>query len=299
MSREDQIESAFAGADVVVVVDDWKGSTNKPPAPTFYQGRSFRLADPRARRIYSMLLSAGAAAWHASGSRDTHNFLFNSAEFGKILDYLDSGDTRLYTLLSHVDIFRTERILEQWKQILAEHPQLLQGWDVTDPCAMALFQYGDFLGVHLATTLPAGSKVRIICDRVPWICGRSGRSKAGDGLSALGWARQGIEIEFLSLADKQSPGCAPYLPLLGLVDSEVWAFGRLNQLQLSDGSTIRDRFLKWQADGALQEGPVISEAELQKALGPHERHENLIAYWDALVRWGPKKTVFLNAGPRG
>lgn len=76
VTREEAFASAFKDADIVVVIDDWKGAASKSAsAPSYFAGRTFVAADPATVELYHLLWSSEAAAWHAGGNRQAVRFL--------------------------------------------------------------------------------------------------------------------------------------------------------------------------------------------------------------------------------
>ena len=287
--------SAFHDVDVLVVVDDWKGSAGKfSRLPTYYSGRSFRLSDPETTRLYETLHSAGAANWHASGDRATHSFLFDAPVFDQILRFLNTGPTCLYDMLASVDAFETPVIQAKWRGILEQYPELQAAWDVRTPYAMSLFRFTDFLAHRLSADLAHGTRVRIVVDRLDWTKSRRASLPSAEGVVTLGWNAADIHVELTSIADKSAIGALPYLPLLGLVDSEVWAFGRFNSLELADGRTIHERFLNWQATGSPGEVCVVSDDDIAQAMSVHDRHHEIRAYWEAWLQWRGTRSITLH-----
>lgn len=94
-------------------------------------------------------------------------------------------------------------------------------------------------------------------------------------------------MELVSVADKRAEGAQGYLPLLGLIDSEVWAFGRLNSLLLSNGGTVRE---------ACLDKDFPSEDQIGRAVeAVHSKHPQLLKYWDTWRLWQGTKSLALGA----
>ncbi len=69
----DQFEQAFGQAEVVLVVDEWKGSLFES-GPIIVAARIFDKAQPWVPRLYRLLATNRADEWHASGQRGQQSF---------------------------------------------------------------------------------------------------------------------------------------------------------------------------------------------------------------------------------
>jgi hypothetical protein len=188
-------------------------------------------------------------------------------------------------MLSSIQAFRICETQAQWRLICKTNPVVAQ-WTTSDPLALAFFRYADFLLGYLSELLPARTTVRLVVDSLDWLTGRgSVLESAGPGLTVLGSGEPGIQFEALAISDKRGSAAATYLPLLGLVDSEAWAFGRFQSLRFEDGTTVRQRSLVARDAGSDPNYPLFSVAEFNALVAPHANHENLLHYWQLCCEW--------------
>lgn len=268
-------------ADILVVVDDWKSAdTGSPDAPVFYTGRQFRVADPQLPMLISSLSGAGAADWHASGSRAKHSFLFSVDAYPEIAARLNGMDSALWAMLVDAQDLRAPHIGEQWRRFLEEDPDLKAVWS-SEPQATGFFRFIDYLIGFMSHRVSDPVRVRVISDTLDWLTGLP----HDGGLVEIVRSHPPFELEVVMIADKQGERAQPYLPLLGLVDSEAWAFGRLQSLQISEQTTIRDRSMTWRDAGADPTIPIFTQDEFDHALAPHRQHPNLLHYWGQFSLW--------------
>src|SRR5687768_12028818 len=134
--------------DLVVVIDEWKGS-GASPAPAYFAARAFATRDPGVGLLYAELENTRAAAWHASGSRTTHAFLFSSPAFRAILELLNKSDTCLYDTLRDVAAFEAPEVEQSWRAMLERSPDIKHIWNVNDIYARALFRFAEDLAGYL------------------------------------------------------------------------------------------------------------------------------------------------------
>jgi len=270
----------------LVLVDEWKSANARAPrAPIYFCGRIF---DVRQRQFYDFLetlFDAEAASWHASGSRETSKFLFTSTHYADVMTFLTTGPTAILDMLGTISAFESDQVKDQWQKIRAAYPIIDRVWETFDPVAIAAFRYIHFLAGYLSEVLPAGARVRIVLDQQDWLTGRTHKlHPIGNGVSAI---TSNDSIEVFVITDKKGDDAAVYLPLLGLVDSETWAFGRFQTLRYPDGTSVRDRLNSWRDAGRDPDRTLFDEAEFSNLIEPHRTHENLRAYWETWARWGP------------
>lgn len=82
------------------------------------------------RELCRHLDRAGAADWHASGTRSKFDFLFNASCFNQVLEFLNTGATYLYRMLASLDELEVPSIRASWHSILHANPELRAAWDV-------------------------------------------------------------------------------------------------------------------------------------------------------------------------
>jgi hypothetical protein len=100
--------------------------------------------------------------------------------------------------------------------------------------------------------------------------------------------------EVFAVADRTHPAVAPYLPFLGLVDSEAWAFGRQLALKLPDGTRVHDRCMEWLRDGHPDATNML--AEFNAAFDEvHAEHTNLTRYLETQYSWYPRHLIDLES----
>jgi hypothetical protein len=293
MTPDEAFSLLFASADVIVAVDDWKVSlTSVDPGTWYFVGRTFHRADPDLEDTLRLLWESNAPRWHGSGNRGAaDSFLFDSSRFNAIFKWLNTGKTCRYDMLVSARALATEKVQTKWRSILAEHPELKALWGVDTTQAPALFRFISFLAARLLSDLPQGTRVCFVLDRLDWISGRTNaRGGAAAGILVLPFLDQRIPTEVLCVADKSAKNAEPYLALVGLVDSEAWAFGRLNSLRLPDGTPIRDHYVEAHSRA---EAAAVSEDDFQKAFGPHRGHANLLEYLEALKDWAGSRSFCL------
>jgi hypothetical protein len=281
------IDYLFDDRDVLVIVDDWKaGDSRAPEAPAYFTGRVLFARD-RANLavLYSLLSQDGAAQWHASGNRSSSHFLFDAPHFREIADLIGNIDSLLVDMLNRVQGFDSTETRSQWQMICERNPVMSQ-WKDADSHAVAFFRYAEFLSGFLSQILEPKTRVRLVIDSLDWLTGHESKLvSGGPGLVSLGWGERGILFEALAISDKQGSAAAAYLPLLGLVDSEAWAFGRFQSLKFEDGKTVRQRALEWRDAGAAPNFQLFTEAEFAHLLSPHAKHQQLLRYWALCAEW--------------
>jgi len=276
----------FKGRDAVVVIDDWKaGVATAVDSPTYFAGRIFMADDPKVGDLCGLLAEAGADRWHASGDRATTEFLFSSPFFDEIVMLVGGMKSILVDMLNGARAFESAHVMAQW-QVLQRESVVARSWPTANPQAIAFFRYAEFLCGYLEQLLP-GVSVRLLVDAMDWLNAKVGETLPSEpGLRALGWGQRGVTAELVMLEDKRGVGATPYLPLLGLVDSEAWAFGRLQSLKFADGRTVRQRLIEWRDNGKLPHQGIFSEQEFGMLVSPHASHAQLLTYWQLWAEWG-------------
>lgn len=162
-------------------------------------------------------------------------------------------------------------------------------WTSDEPHAKALFLFLDRLGHYLDAEFEGGLQVRIIVDRLNW-CSASPLGP----LAPLGCSEDG-RVEAFTIIRKDDPSLVTLLQLLGLVDSEVWAWGRLQTRKLPEGRTVRERMLEWRNSGRPT-GRVIEPSEYEALFAASPAR--LTDYWHRWVRWnGEGRSIVLHERP--
>jgi hypothetical protein len=263
----------FEDSDVLLVVDDWfdgnqeAGGTGR----LCFSGRAlYRRDHEHTSDLLDALIAHGSDRWHGR----TGASLFRSDGYAAVVDCLERSSSRLFTMNRDQAIFRSQHFDEPWQRIRSS--ELGRAWNTEAPHAKALLAYLVRVGRALDRELPAGLRIRIIVDRVDWMRRSTSTAQPLEYLGATD--RVGV----WSLFQKEAPACAKYLPLLGLVDSESWAWGRFQSRPLPSGGTVGGRALSWRAGSRssnllFQPGDV---AVMLEAAGPQ-----LADYWTRFADW--------------
>lgn len=261
---------------VLVAIDDWKGASKLDP-PLCYGARVVFADD--ATEFLARLTRAGAASWHASGRRGDFGFLFTSERFDDILDYLDVGPTCFYGMLQRPEHFETPRFQRQVDELLKEHPQLGPLLP-ENPYARGLFWFLDRL-LHKLVEDHGSRPIQVFIDALDW---DNKRRRAASTVGSLSYGASSTwNVTVSTVVDKTGASVAEAAALLGLVDSELWAFGRIQTLPLPDGSTLRQRLLNSEQSAAGS--PLLSQDEFEYMLRPHRNHRQLQEYWSRRAQW--------------
>ena len=270
---------------MLVVIDDWKASADAEISPTYFTGRVFLAKDLHVADLYRLLSQAAAEIWHASGPRLTSAFLFTSIQFDEIVEQLGQMRTVLIDMLNTAKAFESPEIVERWNA-LQVNSEVARTWPKNNAHAIAFFRYVDFLAGFLAELVPK-IRARFLVDTMDWLNPGIGEPVGEEpGLQALGWGERGMTAELVMISDKNAAGAKRYLPLLGLVDSEAWAFGRLQSLKFRDGTTVGERLIEWRDRGALRTERVFTDDEYDQLVAPHMNHHQLLRYWEMWAQWG-------------
>jgi hypothetical protein len=273
-------------ADVLVVLDDWKSSRTDECS---FTARSFRLSEPTAlASLLTNLRKARAGEWHASGKRDQFECLFTSPSFKAILRAVLACDSRLFSMLVSLPEIR---LVAQGRSdaLLGMSERIRQRWDPPGEAgihAAALHLALSRLLVHLASQYPSDRRFELVTDRFSWF--KPTRTDQLLGLGRFGSATCSLDVS--GIANKAAPSVAPFLLLLGLVDSEAWFFGRyFRGLPFADLTTIVDRLRapRREGDGHIQNDRLFSEPEFAALLSPHIKggHHRFLRYMKLWAEW--------------
>lgn len=291
MSLDTDLDTMFADADVLVVVDDWKGAFDTKPL--MYGGRTFTR---ECRGIYQTLCDSKASHWHASGSRAEHQFLFTATNCGELLELLQGHKSQFFSLIapSSATFAPQSSTTANWRALMAGAPELAELWNVKAPHAQFLFWFLEFWVDWAQAHLPPETRVRVIVDQQDWLSSRRyAPVESMTGLAYLAATSHGPnEVEVMCLVDKSATAVSPILPLLGLVDSEVWLYGRLLSRRAADGRTVHEHYLeRGRATGRLAAGHVSTGETLGDIFAKdHLDHTEL---WNYLTKVFPNHISLL------
>jgi hypothetical protein len=260
---------------VVVVVDEWKGDGRVAPVLS-YGARAF--FDNDLSQLFAALRRAEAGAWHARAPRSERGFLFNSVRFDEVLNYLECAPTRLYGMLREPEQFTATHILDQAAAARASNPVIAELLP-NNAQALGLFWFLDRLLHRLMESFP-DRPIRVFLDTLDWRAGGASHS-AQSALRPYGASAQ-HDVCVYEIVQRENPELSDISALLGVVDSELWAFGRFQCLSFPDGSTPRSRMIEWQVS---RHNDVWSPEEEEYACRIHKDHAELITYWSRLTPW--------------
>jgi hypothetical protein len=269
----ERVRRLFGDADVLAFVDDWRGGDHASErAPVFYMGRTlFRRDFEHVDDLLGLLDEHYASSWHVRKGRQRS--LFAPEHYWPIVRVLDRIQSRQYSLNREVGEFGA--IEEEWRAIRTG--PVGGAWATDAPHAKALFLYINLLSRHLDAELARGLRFRIVVNRLDW----PDETGVHSGLRPLGGSVDG-RGESLAVADPNTSEAEPFLPMLGLVDSEAWAFGRLQSRELPNGQTVRQRLLDWKYDGRPNK-VLFTQSELDGVL--QQAPNELSDWWLRFVQW--------------
>jgi len=132
----------FAGYDVLVVVDDWRGpESGGPKAPAFFLGRSFYRSDfARLDDLLDTLDAAQAVTWHARRGPS----LFKSSHYETVIEALESARSESFSFNPTVGAFQAKHLEDEWQRI--RNGPVGLAWTTNSPYALALMAYLERLG---------------------------------------------------------------------------------------------------------------------------------------------------------
>lgn len=289
-------DQMFSEADIVVLVDEWKAA-KVATEPLFFVARAFTDVGRSTRRLYRLLVANRASEWHASGARAETSCLLTSPDFQAIMTEVSHADTSLYEhlFLDLADYDKGGAAIPNWLRITAEKA-LGEAWSPHAPRqAKALFWFLEALLRSMSVSVGRDVRIRVIVDRQDWLTRRASRLETTvPGCVLLGGREDAIQAEVLAIADKKDSGVAPYLPLLGLVDSEAWASGAILALKLSDGTRAYDRCMAWLSAGRGDATVLLAElkASFERVHGAHANLDEYLRHaWEV---WNSGRRVDLN-----
>jgi hypothetical protein len=268
----------FEDRDVLVVVDESFGSDQgSPSARLCFMGRALYRRDyEHVSDLLSLLIEHDAADWHAS--RHDRRSLFTSPAYEPIVHAIERSTSVLLSMNRPEEPFRTEAIASEWNLRVVQS-DLASAWTSNAPHAKALMAYTDRLRWWMRCTLPRGLKLRIVVDRPDW---KRLPKNESTGLVELGATIDGGQTDIWALYDKGEQRARKFLPLLGLVDSELWASERLGKWRFANGDTARNRLERMRSEVYDDETAVTQEEFDQMRKDAPSR---LVNYWDRHTTW--------------
>lgn len=271
--------------DAIAYLDDWKGPTSGgPDDPVFFAARVF---DGRDRELltelFDLLAAHEAARWHASG-RGRRN-LFHCSQQERILELLGTSGTRLFAPVGFkVSDYLSGPLSRQFEEVTREAPELGKVIG-SNAYLRGLYRFSSFLAGAVHQEFPGIRRLRVIGDTIDQIASIDRfYERSGPGFHTLfivpGTPRTTIDI----VVDKKEPSLADHRHFLGLVDSEAWAFGRVQGLELDAGDTILSRGQRI-FGGELPEAHHPSGEEIRRRLRSENVAPGLVSYWATVGVW--------------
>lgn|GEM_PF-2658300 len=237
--------SANIGA--VIGVDDHKGTdSGDSSSPRLILGRLFFRSDAdRIERLFQALAAAGAEAWHTSADGMAGLFSTTEAHRKAIWSAPRATDTHLFGTNPTRGMLSEPHLDAEWRGLRKTKRTGLTPRRGDD--ARGLFRFLSYTHGHVHCYFPSLRKLRIlfVVDRQDWFEDTRTTPRA----SAKGFVRLTMPIDSsvhhfppeVWLRTKPIDECDPTLAaLLGLVDSDLWAFGRILSVPDSDGRTVHD-----------------------------------------------------------
>jgi len=223
-------------------------------------------------QLLEKLEQLDAANWHATEQRG----LFSCAprELEDVTNLVVSSRSHGLGTGGLLAQLKTEEMKDQWADIQRNFPHM-KAWTKNNPYAMALVRFLLLAHVTIHEQVSLGSlnvsRVLFLCDRQDWLKPRKDAKQPVSGFvrmplyfaEALQTATP--EFDVWVCVDKTASASQQHLSLLGLVDAEAWAFGRLLSAPLPGGS-LHERL---SASAATRvEGELFTTREVADA----ERH---------------------------
>jgi hypothetical protein len=275
--------------DVVLFVDDWKGANAGPDDPVYYFARGFALCrSDEFKTIQELLVRSDAGNWHAKERKS----LFTSEHYEDIFRALDVSSSFVFdalldrkTLLApHLDADAASLDPEYWPPSNAYARGLVR--------ALSLLQLELALEFH-ARNYDRPMSVLVVTDCLDWLSGRPEPIVELPPPKLPTGAERFVSLEAVSVRDKRAAASQPFLPFLGLVDSESWHFGRIQSTKLIDGMTVRSRLQAWRDNGRPDQ-PVLT-GEDEQIIRASLRAENGWHFAvNALLGWAHRRRTLVN-----
>ncbi len=240
----------------------------------------FERSDELFPSLQETLQHNGAAGWHSRNFSECGN-LFTCPDLDRILALLGRMRTSSCDMLMSLQDLQSDKMSAKWNQILSRDPSLAEIFDVGTAYARGFFRFSDFLLGTMSERIPDGTRIRVAVDTLDWLPKGMRKRDIEDGFIRLLSTNDSVPATLEMAVNKREECADSSMAFLGLVDSEAWAFGRLQSMKLADGQTVRDRFLSWQARGRPDE-PVLTDAD-QPYL--EAEPETVQRYWAAYQEW--------------
>jgi len=277
--------------DVVLFVDDWKGANAGPDDPVYYFARGFALgrAD-ELEAIRELLVRAEARTWHAKERKS----LFASEHYMHIFRALDVSSSFVLDTLVDRKALLAPHLDEDAASLDPEY------WPPSNAYARGLVRFLSLVQLQLAREFHAQNvdrpvSVLVVTDCLDWLKGRPDPIVELPPPKLPRGAERFVALEAVSVRDKTATASQPFLPFLGLVDSESWHFGRIQSTKLLDGMTVRSRLQAWRDNGRPNQ-PVLTDDD-EQIIRASLRSENGWHFLvNALLGWAQRRLTLVNPG---
>jgi hypothetical protein len=270
---------AGARRDLVVFVDDWKGT---PPVldttPVAYVGRAYR-HDEAFESLANTLERAEAHRWHVS--QRGSGSLFISPQFGEVLQILEESRSVLFSQVWTMGQYSQADVKGFVSSL---QPEFRSAWRVHNPHGLALLEFALRLRWYLGNTELAkrdALSVLLVADNADWL----GKAPA-NGVNVLSLPpsthalSRRVMVETIVVREKRINRHLPFLRFLGLADSEAWAFGRHLSARLVAGDSFHERMVAWQRTG-IDHGLTPDDVQLGLGSGGGRSRE----YLEHAIAW--------------
>jgi hypothetical protein len=241
-------DALFPTTDIgaVIGVDDHKGSkSGDSSSPRLIVGRLFFRSDAtRVEQLFKALAAAQAQRWHASTSGMGGLFCASEADRKTISSALRATDTHTFGTNPTRGMLAAPHLDAEWQRLWRSRSELVprKAGD-----ARVLFHFLSHTHGQAHCYFPCLRKSRIlfVVDRQDWFRDTSQTARA----SVQGFAKVTMPVDSsvrrappgVWLRTKPADQCDPTLAaLLGLVDSDLWAFGKVLSVRGADGRTVHD-----------------------------------------------------------
>ena len=174
---------------------------------------------------------------------------------------------------------------------MKQQPTLTKLIDRTNAYQLGFLRFCSY-ATGSAREMSGHRNVAVLTERLDWVVQKLDMlPEPAPGLRHLFWeGPKGPSGDVFVIAEPKRNHLMAAGALLGLADSEAWAFGRLQTRTLADGVTVADRMNRWRDRGSPDEelfvpddGDAITRAEI----------ESLAVYWKRWVEWVAHKRLIL------
>jgi hypothetical protein len=271
--------------DRIIFVDDWSGGDSSSDlSPVYFAGRSFNCnAIEELEAIRNILESGGAHEWHAARAGD--RCLFTSSVYYDLIAAVDQSDSVFYDMLADRAQLLTAVLDEQAMEL--ESLGLAKWWPKNSPYARGLLYFLTRLHEQIAQKKITCDSLLVVVDRLSWHSGRF----PGEPLVRVSMPpipdnnpANGVSMEVVAIGSKTDPASRPFLPFLGLVDSEAWAFGRIQQTRLTSGKVVRDTMQAWR-DGGQPKVELFTAEDAERMRNSGHDRDEYRHYIDSIFPW--------------